>query len=83
MEKIKKIVKSTTGKKTTTSVVLLLLYEAFKIWKPDVLNASTDKVIMLTINSGLVVGLLHKVWRTYTPKIYKYIKAKIKSLKTT
>ena len=78
----KKGVEKTNGKKTTSTVALLLLYEAFKLWKPDLINDSTDKIAMLTINSGLIVSLLHKAWRSYGIKAYNHIKNKLKSLRS-
>lgn len=81
MEAIKKTIKATNGKKTVTATVLYLLFEAFKLWKPDLLSENAEHLIILSINSGMVASLGHKIWRN-KKKIYEYIKKKLKSLKS-
>ena len=80
MEKIKETIQKTNGKKTTTAVVLYLLVEALKLWKPDLMGQNAEHLVMLTINSGLIGGLVHKIIRN-RKQISKYIVDKLKSLK--
>ena len=81
MEAVKKTIAKTNGSKTTTMAILYLLYEGFKLWQPQIITDSVDKMIILTINSSLIGGILHKVWRNYSTKAYNYIKTKLHSLK--
>jgi hypothetical protein len=77
---MKTIIKKTNGKKTVTATVLYLLFEAFKLWKPNLIDDNVERIIMLTINSGMVSGLAHKLWKNRS-EMREYIKKKFKSLK--
>jgi len=41
----------------------MILFQAFLLLKPDILNDSTIKVINLVIGSGVIPTLAHRIYR--------------------
>lgn len=57
------LVKKTNGKKTTAVSIISVLFEAFMIYKPEIIDENSKGAIRLVINSGLLTTLAHKAWR--------------------
>jgi hypothetical protein len=77
---MKAIIKKTNGKKTGAIGILMLLFQILMLYKPELINPTTERTITIVISSGVIPTLLHRVWRN-RKKIGTYIKNKINGLK--
>jgi len=80
MEQIKKAIAKTNGRKTESVGVLMVLFQILMMYKPELINATTERTINLIISSGVLTTLGHRIWRN-RKKISTYIKNKFKSHK--
>ena len=79
-EKINKAITKTNGKKTESLGLLMVLFQAFLLVKPDLLDNGTEKAITMVIGSGIIPALAHRIWRN-RKEINKYTSNKIAWLK--
>jgi len=77
---MKKLVDKTNGKKTESIGLLMVLFQLLMMYKPELINPTTERTINLVISSGILTTLSHRIWRNkkiiweYTKKQFKRIK---------
>jgi len=77
MEKVKKIIAKTNGRKTESVGILMVLFQILMMYKPGLINNTTERTINLVISSGVLTTLSLRIWRN-RQKIHEYIKKKLK-----
>lgn len=60
---MQKFIQKTNGKKTEATSLLMVAFQILMVWKPDLVSLELEKMVNITISSGVISSLLHRAWR--------------------
>lgn len=69
---IKNIIDKTNGKKTESAGLLMIAFQILMLYKPDLIDPTTEKAINIAISSGAFATIAHRIWRN-RKKVFDYI----------
>ena len=77
---MKTLIEKSNGRKTESVGILMVAFQILMLYKPDLINPTTERTVNIIISSGIVTTIIHRIVRN-RKKIWSYIKTKIKSFK--
>jgi len=77
VKQVKNIVKVTNGHKTEGAGLLMVIFQILMLYKPELVNPTTEKAINIGISSGAVGAIAHRFWRN-RKLIIEWVKSLVK-----
>lgn len=58
-----KLIEKTNGKKTELTSLLMVAFQVLMTYNPDLVSPQTERAINITISSGVLGALIHRLYR--------------------
>lgn len=70
---MKKLIEKSNGKKTESVGILMVAFQILMLYKPDLINPTTERTVNIIMSSGVLTTLGHRAFR-HRKAIYSTIK---------